>query len=87
MFAFLFLLPLFSCTWAEDVRFLGGPLFTGSTTFVVTTVTSTFFKPSPCYFTTGTSVSDCRRKRGIKEDPFIVEPLIESDFDPSPVHV
>lgn len=88
MFAILYLFALLlSCTCAKDARFLDEPLLTGSTTFVVTTITSTLVKQSPCYFTTGKAILGCRWKRGKEEEPYIVEPGVEEDIAPSPVFV
>jgi hypothetical protein len=63
----LFLIGSCSCSQVLD-----GPLFSGVTSFTVTAETSTVTKATPC-FITFTSVSQCRRKRGIEERPLIIQ--------------
>jgi hypothetical protein len=59
-----------------------GPLFSGATSFTLELETRTLTKPTPCFVTSG-DVSQCRRKRGIEENPKIVSH--HSDLAPSAV--
>jgi hypothetical protein len=56
--------------------------FARATSFTLELETRTLTKPTPCFVTSG-DVSQCRRKRGIEENPKIVSH--HSDLAPSAV--
>ncbi|XP_046657539.1 uncharacterized protein LOC124350754 [Daphnia pulicaria] len=68
----LLVIGLFLVGSCRCSQVLDGPLFSGVTSFTVTAETSTVTKATPC-FITFTSVSQCRRKRGIEERPLIIQ--------------
>ncbi|EFX85983.1 hypothetical protein DAPPUDRAFT_237268 [Daphnia pulex] len=62
----------------------GQPLLSGLTSFTLELETITSIKPTPCYVTSG-QVSQCRRKRGMEERPFILHFDNEYKIMPSAV--
>ncbi|XP_046657548.1 uncharacterized protein LOC124350761 [Daphnia pulicaria] len=84
MFKIAILLVLMGSTSSAFARINlhDGPLFSGATSFTLELETRTLTKPTPCFVTSG-DVSQCRRKRGIEENPKIVSH--HSDLAPSAV--
>lgn len=82
MFALVFLLALQSSAWAQ-IQLLHGPLLTGATSFTISTTTSTVIKQTPCYIRENDRISECRRRRGIEEQPQIQ--FLRSKIAPSAV--
>ena len=60
------------------------PIFSGVTLFSFSIETSTVFRPTTCFISSG-QVSQCRRKRGIEEKPHIVVPIDRDSIIPSAV--
>jgi hypothetical protein len=58
-----------SSVWASLILH-GQPLFSGVTEYTFEVATSTLEKGIPCYTTSG-RVSQCRKKRGMEEEPEI----------------
>jgi len=56
----------------------GQPLLSGLTSFTLEVETMTSTKGTPCYVTSG-EVSQCRRKRGMEERPFILR--FDNDYE------
>ena len=74
MLASQFTVVIFFVAFQSSVRaslvLHGQPLLTGVTEFTFEVTTSTLKKATPCYVTSGV-VSQCRRKRGMEEEPRI----------------
>ena len=64
-----FLVAFQSSVWAS-LNLHGQPLFSGVTEFTFEVATATLTKATPCYITSG-NVSQCRKKRGMEEEPEI----------------
>jgi hypothetical protein len=73
MFVLLLVVALQSSTCSAQAFSIFGPLFEGVTSFTLVTSTSTTFKPTPCFITSGQNVTVCRRKRGIEEKQEVID--------------